>query len=68
MGTVEEAKKEYIGEASTCPRCGASPSDLAWFYFMSPIEQWENPLGRGGWITVCDPCHEQVDFFCEIIG
>ncbi len=54
--------------AKPCPKCGAVPEDLAWFYFESPAETWDWMCGRAGWISVCDPCHLQVEFFIEVMN
>ena len=29
---------------------------------------WEHLCGRAGWMTVCDRCHLQVDFFREAMN
>ena len=51
-----------------CPDCGAAPAGQAWFYFESPAWTWDHLCGRAGWMTVCDPCHRQVNFFLEILN
>jgi hypothetical protein len=40
---------------------------LSWFHFESPDETWEHLGGRAGWMTVCDRCHLQLDFFREVL-
>jgi hypothetical protein len=62
-----EADK-YRGTAKPCPMCGKVSRELAWFYFESPKRTWENLCGRAGWMTVCDACHVQVDFFLEVMN
>lgn len=61
-----EADK-YRVMAKPCPKCGKASGELAWFYFESPKWTWENLCGRAGWMTVCDACHMQVDFFLEVM-
>lgn len=58
----------YRAKAKPCPKCGKTSGDLAWFYFESPKWTWQNLCGRAGWMTVCDACHVQVDFFLEIMN
>lgn len=62
-----EADK-YRATAKPCPKCGKASADLVWFYFESPKWTWENLCGRAGWMTVCDTCHVQVDFFLEVMN
>jgi len=63
---MTEAKRLYLDRAKPCPQCGCVADGLAWFYFESPPETWEGLCGCEGWITVCDRCHRQVDFFAEL--
>lgn len=65
---VSEAHEHYLSAARSCPRCAAAPGELTWFYFESPKWTWENLCGRAGWMTVCDPCRVQVDFFMEVLN
>ncbi len=65
---VEEGRARHLKTARPCPKCGAAPETLAWFYFESPAITWETLCGRAGWITVCDSCHAQVDFFLEALS
>jgi hypothetical protein len=58
----------YRGTAKPCPKCGRSTNELAWFYFESPKWTWDNLCGRAGWMTVCDSCRVQVDFFLEVMN
>lgn len=59
---------KYRATAKPCPKCGRPSSELAWFYFESPKWTWDNLCGRAGWMTVCDACRAQVDFFLEVIN
>jgi len=47
-------------------RFSAPARQLSWFYFESPSETWEYLCGRAGWMTVCNRCQRQVDFFLEV--
>lgn len=51
-----------------CPTCGTPSQDLTWIYFVSPPWSWKELCGRAGWITVCDDCHVQVQFFCDVMN
>ena len=63
-----EARQRYAATAKPCPRCQTGADKLTWFYFESPAWTWEHLCGRAGWLTVCDPCHAQVDFFLEVMN
>ncbi len=63
-----DARAGYGDQAKSCPGCGKGPDDLAWFYFESPAWTWEKLCGQAGWMTVCDACHLQVDFFVDIVS
>lgn len=66
---ADQARAGYLKWAKPCPNCGAPPERLSWFYFRSPEWTWQEDLcGRAGWMTVCDPCHVQVDFFMEVMS
>jgi hypothetical protein len=65
---VAEGQQIYAAKAKPCPQCHTTAGQLSWFYFDSPAETWENLCGRAGWMTVCDRCHLQVDFFCEVLS
>ena len=70
QGQHEEnkAKERYLKVASPCPECKTAAKDLAWFYFTSSERDWESLAGSAGWMTVCDKCKIQVDFFLEIMS
>lgn len=65
---LDEAMEEYTEAARSCPGCGTPPAYLIWFYFESPASTWENLCGRAGWMTVCEWCELQVDFFLEAMN
>ena len=66
--SIDEGMSRFLGEARPCLECNRAAEDLAWFYFMSSPESWESLAGTGGWMTVCDECHVQVDLFVDIIN
>ena len=65
---IAKGKDSHLPQAKGCPKCAARPEHLAWFYFESPKWTWDNLCGRAGWMTVCDACHAQVDFFLEAMN
>jgi len=54
--------------AIACPECHTPGERLTWIHFSSPAWTWQNLCGREGWLTVCDRCHLQVQFFAEMIS
>jgi len=58
---LEDAKREYLPRAVLCPKCKTPASQLPWFYFDSSL----HTPRTAGWMTVCDQCDLQVDFFVE---
>lgn len=65
---LTEGQQHYAAKAKACPQCQTTAAQLAWFYFDSPEETWEHLCGRAGWMTVCDHCHLQVDFFMDMMN
>lgn len=63
-----QGKERYLQQAHKCPTCGTPPEFLEWFYFNSPDWTWRNLCGRAGWMTYCEWCENQVDFFLEIMN
>lgn len=57
-----------LEEAEACPQCGTSGQALTWIYFESPRWTWEHLCGRAGWMTVCDDCRLQVQFFLGVLS
>jgi hypothetical protein len=55
----------YRDAARPCPGCGCPASRLAWIYYRSEAWTWPAGCGTGGWLTLCDDCHVQVDYFLE---
>lgn len=56
MHTMPE-KVEII--EATCPDCGEKLIEL---YFSSPPWTWISLCGRGGYMTICPKCLEQINF------
>ena len=65
---LADGHRAYLPAAKVCPQCQTPAGQLSWFYFESPSETWEHLCGRAGWMTVCDRCHLQVDFFLEVLN
>lgn len=61
-------KDHYLLNALPCPCCKSSASELSWIYFVSPKTTWEWMCGRAGWLTVCEKCRIQVQFFLEMMN
>jgi HEAT repeat protein len=68
IGEASAAKVTYRDRAHDCPVCSKPADQLAWFFFSTPPETWRALMGRAGWMTVCDDCHIQVDFFGGILS
>jgi hypothetical protein len=66
--SVTEARNRYVNAAHPCRGCATPPNFLSWVYFDSPPKTWASLCGRAGWLTICDWCHVQVDFFCELMN
>ena len=65
LPSVEEAKKKFLQQAMPCPFCKTPPERLSWVYLI--VTQWaRKDLDRGkGWLTICDHCNLQINFFGE---
>lgn len=63
-----EAVIRYREVARHCPGCRAQAITLAWVYYRSEAWTWHAGCGTGGWLTLCDGCHAQVDYFLEEIS
>ena len=66
--TADDAKRAYGSRAVPCSKCGASPDKLTWIRFTSPAWTWKKLCGRAGWLTICESCHLQIDFFKEVMN
>ena len=65
---AEAAKQEYGKKGRPCPKCGEVADKLGWFYYKSPPPTWQMLVGHEGWMTVCQRCNVQVDFFPELLN
>lgn len=61
----EKAKREYLSRAAPCPSCKSSADQLSWFYYPCDMHPTSSFITKRGWVTVCDRCKLQVDFFVE---
>ena len=64
--SVEEAKEKYLTQAGPCPLCKTPADKLSWIYLVTPEWTWQTLCGKAGWMTVCDRCKLQIDFFVDI--
>ena len=66
--SVEEGKGKHLKKAVPCPICDTPADRLSWVYLVTPEWTWQTVCGKAGWITVCNRCRLQVDFFVEIMN
>ena len=67
-GDVEACMNNVIPAAyrlTSCPKCG---KELRWIRFCSPAWTWQQLCGREGPLAICENCHKQVYFFCEMMN
>jgi ssDNA-binding Zn-finger/Zn-ribbon topoisomerase 1 len=62
------ARQKYGDKAHACPNCGLAAAKLEWFYFVTPTSYWQARAGSAGWMTACQHCNVQVDFFIEVMN
>lgn len=48
-----------------CPKCGKK---LRWIRFHSPSWTWGHECGIEGSLAICEDCHKQVYFRCEVVN
>ena len=48
-----------------CPECGKK---LRWIRFCSPDCTWKELCGRKGPLAICEDCHKQIYFWCEVMN
>lgn len=63
IATAEEAKERYLEQAMSCPLCKTPPEQLSWVYLVIPSWACKDPEQNRGWVTICDRCKLQIDFF-----
>src|SRR5262245_35373083 len=62
---IDFAREQHGEHARACPECGREPSALFWCSVSSPEEDWDEGRGLVGFLTLCDSCKAQVDFFID---
>jgi hypothetical protein len=65
LPSAEEAKKRFLAQAMHCPLCKTPPERLSWVYLVIPEWACRDAVQRKGWVTICDHCKLQIDFFAE---
>lgn len=63
--SVEEAKQKFLQQAVPCPLCKTPPEQLTWVYLVIPQWACNDAEQNEGWVTICDRCKLQVDFFAQ---
>ena len=63
--SVEEAKEKFLQYAIPCPLCKTPPEQLSWVYMVIPQWACKDAEQHEGWVTICDRCKIQIDFFSE---
>jgi len=63
---LSAAKQKYGHLTNPCPKCGSR--ELTWFYYVTPPPRYELRQFHGfaGWMTACERCSVQIDFFDEV--
>lgn len=59
------AQEEFAADACACPTCGRPPPALRWVSIGASEEAWIAGDERCGWLTLCDRCRRQIDFFVD---
>jgi hypothetical protein len=62
---IEFAQEQFLAQAQPCPQCACEASKLFWFSVSDPEAAWEAGAGRVGFLTLCERCKLQVDFFID---
>jgi hypothetical protein len=63
--SVEKAKEKFLEQAMPCPLCKTPPEQLSWVYMVIPQWACKDAEQHEGWVTICDLCKIQIDFFSE---
>jgi hypothetical protein len=63
--SVEKAKEKFLEQAMPCPLCKTPPEQLSWVYMVIPQWACKDAEQNEGWVTICDRCKIQIDFFLE---
>jgi hypothetical protein len=56
--------EEYTRSAKGCPRCARSGRELTWLFVRHPGSE-DSARFVEGWLTVCERCRVQVNYFVE---
>lgn len=65
LPSVEEAKEQFLQQAIPCPLCKTPPEQLSWVYLVIPQWACKDAEETEGWVTICDRCKLQIDFFVK---
>jgi len=65
LPSVEQAKRRFLRQALPCPLCKTPPEKLSWIYLVIPPWASKNAEEKEGWLTICDRCKLQIDFFAK---
>jgi hypothetical protein len=63
MPSIEQAKRRFLPQAIPCPLCKMPPEKLSWVYLVVPKWACKDAAGQKGWVTICDQCKRQINFF-----
>lgn len=63
--SVEKAKEKFLQQALPCPLCKTPPEQLSWVFLVIPQWACKNLDEQEGWVTICDRCRLQIDFFVQ---
>jgi hypothetical protein len=63
--SVAQAKERFLPLAIPCPLCKMPPEALSWVYLVIPEWACRNEAEHKGWVTICDQCKRQINFFVE---
>lgn len=63
--SVEEAKEKFIQYAQPCPLCKTPPEQLSWASMVIPQWACKDAEQNEGWVTICNRCKIQIDFFVQ---
>lgn len=61
--SMKYAKEDFMDKAKPCPKCGKKPDELFWLGIQSAPEKWKKGQGKAGFLTLCEQCNIQVNFF-----
>ena len=65
LPSLEKAKEQFLEQAMPCPLCKTPPEQLSWVYMVIPQWACKDAEQHEGWVTICDRCKIQIDFFSE---